>query len=125
MIDFEFYDRVRYYNQKKIEIDGSGPRLTRWLGVAHRVGSDLCSWLLLESGKVIARTTVQHVVRDDYLNDDVKRDFESFDRSVEDRLSDQNFMTDPADGFYIQDEPDKVPNGIARTEEDYDDLFYP
>jgi hypothetical protein len=72
---------VWYYDdQKKIEIDGSGRRLTRWLDVAHRVGSDLCYWFLLESGKVIARTTVQHVERDDYLNDDVKRDFESFDR---------------------------------------------
>jgi hypothetical protein len=74
---------------------------------------------------VIARTTVQHVVRNNYLNDDVKRNFESFDRSVEERLSDQNFMADPADGFYIQDEPDKVPNGIARAEEDYGDLIIP
>ena len=57
-LDFEFYDRVWYYDHKKIEIDGSGRRLARWLGVAHRVGSDLCYWLLLESGKVIARTTV-------------------------------------------------------------------
>ena len=124
-IDFEFYDRVWYYDQKKIEIDGSGRRLARWLGVAHRVGNDFCYWLLLESGKVIARTKVQHVVRDDYLNNDVKRDLESFDRSVEERLSDQNFMADPADGFYIQDEPDEVPNGIARTEDDYGDMIIP
>jgi hypothetical protein len=40
-IDFEFYDRVWYYNQKKIEIDGSGRRLARGLSVAHRIGSDL------------------------------------------------------------------------------------
>ena len=26
-VDFEFYDRVWYYDQKKIEIDGSGRRL--------------------------------------------------------------------------------------------------
>ena len=125
-IDFEFYDRVWYYDQKKIEVDGSGRRLAQeWLGVAHRVGSDLCYWLLLDSGKVIARTTVQHVVRDDYLNDDVKHDIESFDRSIEERQSDQNFMADPANGFYIQDKPDKVPNGIARTEEDYGDMIIP
>jgi hypothetical protein len=98
-IDFEFYDRVWYYDQKKIEIDGSGRRLARWLGVAHRVRSDLCYWLLLDSGKVIARTTVQHVVRDDYLNNDVKDNIESFNRSVDERLSDQNFMAYPADGF--------------------------
>jgi hypothetical protein len=124
-IDFEFYDRVWYYDQKKIEIDGNGRRLARWLGVAHRVGSDLCYWLLLDSGKVIARTTVQHVVRDDYLNNDVKGDIESFDRSVDERLSDHNFMADPAGGFYIQDEPDEMPNGIARTEDDYGDMVIP
>ncbi len=62
-IDFEFYDRVWYYDQKMIEIDGSGRRLARWLGVAHRICSGLCYWLLLESGKIIGRTTLQHVVR--------------------------------------------------------------
>ena len=124
-IDFKFYDRVWYYDQKKIEIDGSGRRLARWLSVAHRVGSDLCYWFLLESGKLIARTTVQHVVSDNYLNNDVKRDFESFNRSVEERLSDQNFMADPADGFYIQDKRDNVPNGKARTEEDNGDMIIP
>jgi hypothetical protein len=116
---------VWYYNQKNIEIDGSGRCLAQWLGVAHRVGKDKCYWLLLESGKVIARITVQHVVRNDYLNDDVRRDIESFDRSVEEQLPDQNFMADPAGGFYIQDEPDVVPNGIAHTEEDYGDMTTP
>jgi hypothetical protein len=80
---------------------------------------------LLESGKVIARATVQHIVRDDYLDDDVKCNFESFNQSVEEQLSDQKFMADPAEGFYIQDKPDKVPNGIARTEEDYGDMIIP
>ena len=107
-IDFEFYDRVWYYGQKKIEIDGSGRRLARWLGVAHRIGSDLCYWLLLESGKIIARTTVQHVVRDNYLNEDIKTELDRFDRSVEDRLSDQNFGLNEPNDFYIQDEPDDV-----------------
>ena len=51
-IDFEFYDRVWDCDQKKIEIDGSGIRSARWLGVAHRIGSDLCYWLLLESGRL-------------------------------------------------------------------------
>ena len=78
-----FHDRVWYYNQKKIKIDGSGSRLARWLGVAHWiVGSDLCYWLLLESGKIIARTTVQHVVLEDYLNDDVKLEIDYGDMDL-------------------------------------------
>jgi hypothetical protein len=120
-IDFKFYDRLWYYDQKKIKIDGSGRRLARWLGVAHRICSDLCYWLLLESGKIIARTTVQHVVREDYLNDDVELESERFDRSVEDRLSDQNFTLHDQNGFYIQD--DKAPTTIR--EEDYGDMSLP
>jgi hypothetical protein len=34
-------------------------------------------------------------------------------------------MADPAGGFYIQDEPDEMPNGIARTEDDYGDMVIP
>ena len=126
-IDFEFYDRVWCYNQKKIEIDGSGRRLARWLGVAHRVGSDLCYWLLLQSGKVIARTTVQYVVRDDYLNDDVKSEIERFDQTVEERMSDQNFILEDPNGFYIQDKPDDMPaSAVTQTDEgNYDDMNLP
>ena len=39
-IDFEFYDRVWFYDRKKMEMDDTGRKLARWLGVAHRVGSD-------------------------------------------------------------------------------------
>jgi hypothetical protein len=53
---------------------------------------------------VIACTTVPHVVRNEYLNDDVKYDIKSFDRPVEERPSDQNFMADPADGFISKNE---------------------
>jgi hypothetical protein len=43
-LDFKFYHRGWYYDQKKIKFDGSGRRLARWLGVAHQVGSDLRIW---------------------------------------------------------------------------------
>jgi hypothetical protein len=123
-IDFKFYDRVSYYDQKKIEIDGLGCRLARWLGVAHWIGSDLCFWLLHESGKIIARTTVQHVMREDYLNDEVKLEIKGFDRSVEDRLSDQNFTQHDQNGFHNQDKPN---NDASTTicEEDYGNMNLP
>ena len=104
-IDFEFYDRVWFYDRKKMEMDDTGRKLARWLGVAHRVGSDLCYWLLLSSGKVIARTTVQHVTREDMLNDDVRRLTDKFDRDVDERLDDQAFLAeDPDATFFLQDE---------------------
>ena len=123
---FEFYDCVWYYDQKEIAIDGSGRRLARWLGVAHRIGSDLCYWLLLQSGKVISRTTVQHVVRDDYLNDDVKSEIERFDQTVKERMSDQNFTLADPNGFYIQDKPEDMPaSTVTRADEDYGNMNLP
>ena len=39
-----------------------------------------------------------------YLNDNIRREIERFDQSVDERLSDQNFIVGEHDGFYIQDE---------------------
>jgi hypothetical protein len=81
---------------------------------------------LLESGKVIARTTVQHVVRDDYLNDDIRREIERFDQLVDKRLSDQNFIADGHDGFYIQDELTDTATSVAPVDEvDDGDMPFP
>ena len=61
---------------------------------------------------------VQHVVCDDFLNNDIRRKSERFDQSIDERLSDQNFMAGGHDGFYIQDELTDTPTDIARPEED-------
>jgi Reverse transcriptase (RNA-dependent DNA polymerase) len=127
-VDFEFYDRVWFYDQKKMEINDTGRRLARWLGVAHRVGSDLCYWLLLESGNVIARTTVQHVTREDLLNDDVKVEVNRFDQAVCERLNEQGFLAQNADAsFFLQDEDDNSGLGAATvttpTDAEYGDML--
>jgi hypothetical protein len=127
-VDFEFYDRVWFYDHKKIEMDSTGRRLARWLGIAHRVGSDLCYWLLLPSGKVLARTTVQHVTREDFLNEDVKMQVNQFDEQIEDRLNDDNFVVNDENvaNFFLEDETliDHVPNGMVTPDDtDYDDML--
>ena len=129
-IDFEFYDRVWYYDHKKIELDGTGKKLARWLGIAHRVGSDLCYWVLLPNGSVIARTTVQHVTRSDILVEDVKMQIERFDQQVEQRLNDDNFIIDDPNltGFYMEDEyggPDGelADAGLSPTDDEYGDMM--
>jgi hypothetical protein len=130
-IDFEFYDRVWFYDQKKMEMDDAGRKLARWLGVAHCVGSDLSYWLLLPSGKVIARTIVQHVTREDILNDDVRRQVEAFDSDVEERLDDQRFVAqDPDATFFLQDEDDVYYDshrGVTTTPavDEYGDMIVP
>jgi hypothetical protein len=127
--DFGFYDRVWVYDHKKIELDGTGRRLARWLGVAHRVGSDLCYWLLLSTGHVVARTTVQHVTREDIINPEIKAMTVEFDNSIATRLDDQNFQANvDADTFYIQDEYTDDQTGELETTptlEEYDDMIVP
>ena len=66
---------------------------------------------------------MQHVVREDYLNADVKLELERFDHSIEDRLSDQNFALDDPNKFYIQDDPADEPT--VTREDDYGDMNLP
>ena len=55
-LDFDFYDWVHYWDSPE---DKDNPKIGRWLGVSHRVGSALCYYVLKENGEVVSRTTVQ------------------------------------------------------------------
>ena len=125
-LDFSFYDQVWCYEHKKIEMDSTGKRLARWLGVAHRVGSDLCYWLLTSNGNVIARTTVQHVTREDFLDEATRVQIAQFDQGVNDRLNDDNHqITNSGAGtFFIDDDNDAtLENSSAPSDSDYADMI--
>jgi hypothetical protein len=49
-LDFNFYDLVWYWRQPSPSLSEHDQELARWMGVAHRVGSDMCYWLMLVSG---------------------------------------------------------------------------
>jgi hypothetical protein len=40
-LDFDFYDRVWYWDAKKMDMTDEQARIGRWLGISHRVGSDM------------------------------------------------------------------------------------
>ena len=42
-LDYGFYDWVYYWDQPK---DIENPKIGRWLGVSHRIGSALCYFIL-------------------------------------------------------------------------------
>ena len=67
-LDFDFYDLVWYHPHTHPSISTDSGELARWIGVAHRVESDMYYWLLLVSGIQVSSTTVQHVTRDDMLD---------------------------------------------------------
>ena len=126
-LDFTFYDPVWYHvvgNDPAIE----GRRLGRWLGVSHRVGSDLCYWVLTAAGRVILTTTVQHVTTNDASDPAFASLMANFEQAVNYRLDDSKFTSDDIPGLspYIQDvdisPEDALRRGIVPTDEEYGDL---
>jgi len=58
-LNFSFYDWCWYWSGPSHELTDDKAEIGRVIGVAHRVGSDMCYWVLTETCKVLARTTVQ------------------------------------------------------------------
>jgi hypothetical protein len=105
--------------------------LGRWLGVSHCVGSDLCFWIVTDSGQVVLKTSVEHVTRDDYLNEDTKAKVKEFEEKLGERLDDSNFILQGEDGVNLKMLEDLDDEGIGTmmedritpTEEEYDDMI--
>ena len=70
-LDFDFWDLVWYFPNAHPSISVDDRALGRWVGVSHRVGSDMSYWIMPVSGKTVSDTTVQHVTRDDMLKPEV------------------------------------------------------
>jgi hypothetical protein len=61
-------------------------------------------WVLTESGKVIARSTVQHITTTDMATDKMKNRVATFDANLLTRLDNENFHVDlPSHVLYLQD----------------------
>jgi hypothetical protein len=86
-VDFSFYDWVWYWHAPNSE---DNPRLGRWLGVSHRVGSALCYWILASSGRVLARTTVQHVTTEDMASSEMQSKMQQFNLDLNNVVGDEN-----------------------------------
>lgn len=56
-MDFNFYQWVQF--QDKGSALPGDLQLERWLGVAHKVGSPMCYYVLCDRGSVLCRFTVQ------------------------------------------------------------------
>ena len=133
-LDFEMYDLVWWWDRPgKPDVTDKARRLGRWLGVSHRVGSDLCYWIITNSGQLVSKTSVEHVTQDDYLQPDTRKEIEEFNRQLEERLKDDNFILkdeagNPLGLAYLEDiEIDenpgvKVEGGVVPSDEDYGDM---
>lgn len=118
-LDFEFYDRVWWWDRgDKISSTKDPKRLARWLGISHRIGSDMCYWLITESGQIISKSTVQHVIKDDFLNPSLKKSIDEFDEKLKTRLDDSNFQIGLPDGAEQYKLPDvSLPEELDNRDE--------
>jgi Reverse transcriptase (RNA-dependent DNA polymerase) len=127
-LDFDFYDRVWYWDKPKTDMTNEQARIGRWLGIAHRVGSDMTYWILTESGKVIARSTVQHITTSDIGTDAIRDRVSTFDATLLTHLSDENFHIDhPNPVFYLQDDVDVADPAVddIPADAEYGDMNQP
>jgi hypothetical protein len=127
-LDFDFYDRVWYWDQPKSDMTDEQARLGRWLGIAHRIGSDMTYWVLTDSGRVIARSTVQHITISDMATEAIRNRVTHFDTTLLTRLCDDNFqLHNPNPVFYLQDDPDAVDSAADNIPADaeYGDMNQP
>jgi hypothetical protein len=98
----------------------------RWLGIAHRVGSDMTYWVLTKSGRIIARSTVQHITTTDMQQEAIRQLMEVFDTSITARFADEHFVLLEPGLFYLDDdleptEPENDPN--MPTDAEYGDMI--
>lgn len=125
--DFDFYDLVWYWPNTTASHTDKNRSLSRWVGVAQRIGSNMCYWLIPESGILVANTSVQHVIENDHLNPDIKRQINSFNAGLAERLEDDNFKMDPSETVNqldIYNNDDDLPLDVEESNltQDIDDL---
>ena len=105
--DFDIWDLIWYFPGVHPSISQDNRKLGRWLGVSHRIGSDMCYWIMTVDGTPIAETTVQHVTRDDLLDDNIKSEVDRFTETLNTRLNDDNFRLPGIDGYMLEDVDDE------------------
>ena len=71
----------------------------RRVGVSHQVGSDLCYWLVMETGHLVLKMSVKHATREDYLNAEIQEQILSFTDKLHEWLDDANFQLEAEEGF--------------------------
>jgi len=103
-VEFRWYEPIYYYD----EANFPNPKLhlARWLGVAHRVGQALCYWMIIKSGKVIARTTIRALTKDELATEAVQTDLANFDNLVLDYFKNNILPLEEtaSDFLFAQDE---------------------
>ena len=102
-MEFEFYDLVWFWNNQS---DDTKPMLGRWLGLSHRVESDLYYWILSEKVNVLSQNIAQHLTAEEPRDPGVQERIRDYHVSLEYVLGIEEFGTslDVYDSFINDDE---------------------
>ena len=65
-----------------------------WIGVSHQVGSALFYCFLTEKVNIVARTTVQHVTRDEAENPEIQQSTRNYHMTLASVIGADEFMFD-------------------------------
>jgi hypothetical protein len=87
------------------------------MGVAHRVGLDMCYWLMPVSSTPVVNSSVQHVTSEDLQNPDMKVRINKFNEKLHTQMDDTNFTLPgkDIDFYYPHDVYDIPPQNSAEN----------
>jgi hypothetical protein len=92
--NFGFYDPVWYWPNTHPALTKNSRELAQWMGVAHKVGSEMCYCLMPVSGIPVSNTTVQHVTLEETRNPDIQVQIRAFDKALVEGLNNTNHTID-------------------------------
>ena len=131
-LDFDFCDPVWFWEPNAGEKGERQPG--RWLGISNRYGAAMCYWVLNSSGNVLARSSVQHVIKEELRDPAIKAQLDEMDSKIAAALNDANHVITPSERNYffaqdvdvddpdIDDLDDNTEEADATDEDTYD--FY-
>lgn len=127
-LDFDFYQYVKIRDKKNYPKESI--RLGRWLGPSDAVGSKMTYWCLMaDTLKIIPRSTVRPLTKDELNDPEEKKQREEFDAKVHERWGTKNpneieahvdmWEADEGDEYNeVEDPEDPIEAGIAADASD-------
>lgn len=114
MVDFGFYDLVWYWRGNHPSIGDDSKDLGRYLGISKKVGTGMCYFILTRDGKVISESSVQHVTEEDMRSEAMQAKVEEFNRTVNEKLDDENYQVKTKEGENTIDDPNHTLRHLAN-----------
>jgi hypothetical protein len=84
---FNWYEYVWIYDPT-VQFPADARKLARWIGVAHDVGNPMTFWVLPQSCKVLARSSVSSLTDDELADPSVQARMAELDASIREKIGD-------------------------------------